>query len=395
MQIPFNKAHITGDELELISDAFKRGHLSGDGPFTRECQKILEGIVDHGSKVLLTHSCTAALEMAALLLDLGPSDEVIMPSYTFVSTANAFVLRGATPVFVDVDESFQIDLDQVEAAIGPHTKAIVPVHYAGMSCDMERLQALAAARGIPVVEDAAQALFSYYKGRHLGSFGAMSAFSFHETKNVVSGEGGAIAVVDPGLFHEAEIMREKGTNRSRFFRGEVDKYTWVSLGSSFLPGELVGAMLLAQLRHGRPITERRLALWDRYHAAFEGLEKAGHVRRPRIPEHVTHNAHMYYLVCESLEARTELIRYLKERGIGAVFHYVPLHTSDYGMKVGRSPCDMRNTHLAAECLVRLPLWPDLDERQDAVIAAATEFFVGKAKERPPASRGRELGSAHA
>jgi len=327
MKIPFNKPYMTGRELWLISQAHAAGHLSGDGRFTRQCHEWIQANIGC-RKALLTHSCTAALEMSALLLDMQAGDEVIMPSFTFVSTANAFVLRGAVPVFVDIrPDTLNIDETLIEAAITPRTRAICVVHYAGVGCEMDAILAIAQRHGLAVIEDAAQGIFSTYRGKPLGSFGQLGSLSFHETKNVISGEGGALLVNDPSLVERAEIIREKGTNRSQFFRGQVDKYTWVDVGSSYLPGEIIAAFLAAQFEEADDIMRRRLALWDRYHAWAEPLEQQGSLRRPIIPADCVHNAHMYYLLLPSLEARTRFIEMLKQRDIGAVFHYIPLHSS--------------------------------------------------------------------
>ncbi|HXD38875.1 MAG TPA: dTDP-4-amino-4,6-dideoxygalactose transaminase, partial [Rhodanobacter sp.] len=322
-------------------------------------------------KALLTHSCTAALEMAAILLDLQPGDEVIMPSFTFVSTANAFVLRGAVPVFVDIrPDTLNIDEALIEQAITPRTRAICVVHYAGVACEMDTIMAIAARHRLRVVEDAAQAMLSLYKGRPLGSIGDLAALSFHETKNVISGEGGALLINDPALVERAEVIREKGTNRTRFFRGQVDKYTWVDLGSSYLPSELVAAFLAAQLEEADHITSRRLAIWDRYHAWAAPLESAGRLRRPVIPAECAHNAHMYFLLLRGLEARTHFIEAMKAAGIGTVFHYIPLHSSPAGQRYGRMSGTLAHTDAASDGLVRLPLWIGLESQQEHVMQAA-------------------------
>ena len=374
IRIPFNRPYIVGKELSNVSRAQANGHLSGDGPFTRQCHLWLERHAG-GGKALLTHSCTAALEMAAILAGVEPGDEVIMPSYTFVSTANAFVLRGAVPVFVDVRaDTLNLDERQIEAAITSRTRAVVPVHYAGVGCAMDVILEIAGRHGLLVIEDAAQGIMSTYRGRPLGSLGHLGAFSFHETKNIISGEGGALLVNDPAMAARAEIIREKGTNRSQFFRGQVDKYTWVDVGSSFLPGEMVAAYLAAQLEEADAITARRLALWDRYHDAFEALEREGRLRRPVIAEGCTHNAHMYYLLLPDLQERTAFIEHMKAQEIQCVFHYVPLHSSPYGRQVGRASGAMPVTDDVADRLVRLPLWVGLDEHLDRVIDAALQFF---------------------
>ncbi|GAA4999727.1 dTDP-4-amino-4,6-dideoxygalactose transaminase [Pseudoluteimonas lycopersici] len=367
--LKFNKPYMTGRELWLISQAHANGHLSGDGAFTKRCHAWLEERTGC-AKALLTHSCTAALEMSALLLDLEPGDEVIMPSFTFVSTANAFVLRGAVPVFVDIrPDTLNIDESLIEAAITPRTRAICVVHYAGVGCEMDAILAIAGKHGLAVVEDAAQGIFSTYRGKPLGSIGALGALSFHETKNVISGEGGALLVNDPALAERAEIIREKGTNRSKFFRGQVDKYTWVEVGSSYLPSEILAAFLAAQLDEAEDITRRRLAIWDRYHAWAAPLEARGLLRRPIVPAHCTHNAHMYYLLLPSLEQRTAFIDVLKQRGIGAVFHYIPLHSSPAGQRYGRSSGELPVTDSTSDRLVRLPLWVGLEEHMDEVLDA--------------------------
>jgi dTDP-4-amino-4,6-dideoxygalactose transaminase len=373
--IPFNKPYMTGRELWLISQAHAKGHLSGDGAFTRQCHAQLERIIGC-RKALLTHSCTAALEMSALLLDLQPGDEVIMPSFTFVSTANAFVLRGAVPVFVDIrPDTLNIDERLIEAAITSRTRAICVVHYAGVSCEMDEIMAIAGRHGLQVIEDAAQGMYSSYKGRPLGSIGSLAALSFHETKNIISGEGGALLVNATDFVERAEIIREKGTNRSRFFRGQVDKYTWVDVGSSYLPGEIVAAFLAAQLEEGESITVRRMRLWERYHAWAARHEEEGLARRPVVPGHCVHNAHMYYLLLPDLDARTKFIQCMKDRGIGAVFHYIPLHSSPAGMRFGRVGGDLRITDDTSERLVRLPLWAELADSMDAVLQAADEVLA--------------------
>ncbi len=362
---------MTGRELTYISQAHANSHLSGDGPFTMRCHQWLERNTG-ASKALLTQSCTAALEIAALLLDLQPGDEVIMPSFTFVSTANAFVLRGAVPVFVDIrQDTLNIDEAVIEAAITSRTKAICVVHYAGVSCEMDAILDIANRHGLDVIEDAAQGLMSRYKGRPLGSMGLLGALSFHETKNVISGEGGALLVNDAALSERAEIIREKGTNRSRFFRGQVDKYTWVDVGSSYLPGEIVSAFLAAQLEEAESITRRRLALWDRYHAWAKPLEQDGRLRRPIVPATCEHNAHMYYLLLPSIEVRTRFIERLKQHEVGAVFHYIPLHSSPAGRKYGRAAGTLPVTCDLSDRLVRLPMWLGMEEHMDFIQDMAT------------------------
>lgn len=365
IDIPFNRPHTTGGEFDYIRRAIENGHLSGNGPFTQRCGEWLERELG-ASRVLLTHSCTGALEMAAILAEIGPGDEVIMPSFTFVSTANAVVLRGGVPVFVDIrSDTLNLDEEQVEAAVTPRTKAILAVHYAGVGCEMSALADVAGRDGLVVLEDAAQAILCSYEERPLGSFGAASALSFHETKNVIAGEGGALVVNDPAWVERAEILQEKGTNRSRFFRGEIDKYTWVDIGSSFLMSEISAAFLWAQIERARAITRRRLEIWDAYHQAFEKLEREGAVRRPIVPDNCAHNAHMYYLLLPTHELRDLVIEVLRERGAQAVFHYVPLHSAPAGRRFGRAAGDLAATDAASEQLVRLPLWPDMDDGQVA------------------------------
>jgi dTDP-4-amino-4,6-dideoxygalactose transaminase len=366
--IPFNKPYMTGRELWYIAQAHTNGHLAGDGVFTKKCHAWLEASTGT-KKALLTHSCTAALDMAAMLADIRPGDEVIMPSYTFVSTANAFVLRGGIPVFVDIrPDTLNIDETLIEAAITPRTKAIVPVHYAGVACEMDTIMDIARRHDLLVIEDAAQAVMSTYKGAHLGTIGHLGAYSFHETKNIISGEGGALLVNDARFAERAEIIREKGTNRSQFFRGQIDKYTWVDIGSSYLPGEVIAAFLWAQMEEAMDITERRMELWHRYHAALAPLENAGKLRRPIIPDGCRHNAHMYYILLESMDKRAAIISHLKEQGVLAVFHYVPLHNSPAGKKFGRTSCSLLHTDDLADRLLRLPLWVGMAEAQDTVIA---------------------------
>lgn len=367
-RIPFNRPYMTGKELDYIKQAEAGGMLSGDGPFTKRCHSWLEERTGC-NKALLTHSCTAALEMAALLLDIQLGDEVIMPSYTFVSTANAFVLRGGVPVFVDIrEDTLNLDERLIEAAITPRTRAIAPVHYAGVACEMDTIMAIAQKHGLKVVEDAAQGVMSTYKGRALGSIGDLGAYSFHETKNVISGEGGALLVNSPEMSLRAEIIREKGTDRSRFFRGEVDKYTWQDVGSSFLPGELIAAFLWAQLEEADRITKERLASWWRYHELLGPLEQKGALRRPIVPVDCQHNAHMYYVLLAPEVDRQRVLNELKKNEINSVFHYVPLHSSPAGMRYCRTYGDLAITDKQSERLVRLPLWVGLThEQQDRVV----------------------------
>ncbi len=359
--IPFNKPYFTGKELDYIRQSHEIGNLSGDGAFTHKVNAWLEH-QSQSKKVLLTHSCTAALEISAILADIQPGDEVIMPSYTFVSTANAFVLRGGVPVFVDIrEDTLNIDETLIEAAITPRTKAIVPVHYAGIGCEMDTILAIAKKHNLLVIEDAAQGVMASYKGKALGAIGHLGAYSFHETKNIISGEGGSILINDDRFTQRAEIIREKGTNRSQFYRGQVDKYTWQDVGSSYLPGEDVAAFLYAQLEHADKITSQRLAIWQKYHDALEILEQKGEIRRPIIPAECQHNAHMYYVLLDSLAHRTQVINNFKKQNIHPVFHYVPLHNSPAGKKFARTHGDLTNTEGISSRLLRLPLWIGLDD----------------------------------
>lgn len=368
---------MTGKELHYIAVAHFNNMLAGDGAFTKKCHRWLEEYTQ-APKALLTHSCTAALEMAALLLEIQPGDEIIMPSYTFVSTANAFVLRGGKPVFIDIrEDTLNLDEKLIEAAITPRTRAIVPVHYAGVACEMDAIMDIARNHGLKVVEDAAQGVMSNYKGRALGSLGNLGAFSFHETKNVISGEGGALVVNDPELVLRAEIIREKGTDRSRFFRGEVDKYTWQEVGSSFLPGELIAAFLWAQLEEALSITYQRLAIWQYYHTILRDLESKGLLRRPIIPDSCHHNAHMYYVLLASDIDRQPVLNNLKLNGIDTVFHYVPLHSSPAGKRYGRVHGELNITHRHSERLIRLPMWVGLTEaQQDRVVEVLDKAVCG-------------------
>jgi dTDP-4-amino-4,6-dideoxygalactose transaminase len=372
--IPFNKPYMTGKELWYISQAHHRGMLAGDGHFTKQCHAWLENLTGC-HKALLTHSCTAALEMAALLADIGPGDEVIMPSYTFVSTANAFVLRGGVPVFVDIrPDTLNLDETKIEAAITDKTRAIVPVHYAGVGCDMDVIMEIADRHDLLVIEDAAQGMMASRNDRALGSIGHFGTLSFHETKNVISGEGGALLVNDERFFERAEIIREKGTNRSQFFRGQVDKYTWIDVGSSYLPGELIAAFLLAQFEEAMDITRRRLDIWQQYHVGFAALEAKGYLRRPTLPAECQHNAHMYYLLVENLDVRTALMQYLKEQGVSAVFHYVPLHSSPAGMRYGRVNNELPVTVSISDRLLRLPLFVGLEDAP-LIVGLIENFFL--------------------
>jgi dTDP-4-amino-4,6-dideoxygalactose transaminase len=366
---------MTGKELFYIAKAHFNNMLAGDGPFTKMCHGWIEDEAGC-NKALLTHSCTAALEMTALILDIEPGDEVIMPSYTFVSTANAFVLRGAKIVFVDIrEDTLNLDETMIEKAITDKTKAIVAVHYAGVSCEMDTINQIAKKHGLTVIEDAAQGILATYKGRPLGSIGDFAAYSFHETKNVISGEGGCLLINDGKFSLDAEIIREKGTNRSQYFRGEVDKYTWQKLGSSFLPGELIAAFLWAQLEEAKTITQRRLDLWDYYHAQLAVVETAGIIRRPIIPEHCQHNAHMYYVLLSPSSDRSSVLKQLAEKGVNAVFHYVPLHSSPAGQRFGRAGSDLSRTTDISERLIRLPLWVGMTkEMQDQVIVTLKDVL---------------------
>lgn len=374
--IPFNKPYLSGPETRYIEEAVRSGKISGDGLFTKRCHEFFEQKLGF-PKVLLTTSCTDALEMAAILLDLWPGDEVIVPSYTFVSTPNAFVLRGAKIVFADsTAENPNLDATALESLITPRTRAIVPVHYAGIACDMDAIQAVADQHGLAVVEDAAQAIDSFYKGRPLGTLGALAAFSFHETKNIISGEGGMLAINDSRYAQRAEIIREKGTNRSSFFRGEVDKYGWVDVGSSFLPSDIIAAFLWAQLEHLAAIQTQRKAIWHHYYRAFAPLAAQG-VGLPQVPTYATNNGHMFYLVTQDLSERTALIDYLKQRGIWAVFHYLSLHTSAYyAAKHDGRPLPWTDHY--ADCIVRLPLYYELSEAdQQRVTEAVLDFYAGR------------------
>lgn len=360
-RIPFNWPYMTGKELYYIAEAHFNGSLAGDGPFTKKCHQWLETITG-SHRALLTHSCTAALEMAAVLLDIQPGDEVIVPSYTFVSTANAFVTRGGIPVFVDIrKDTLNLDETLIESAITSRTRAIIPVHYAGVACEMDAIVEIARHHGLMVVEDAAQGLMATYQGRALGSIGDLGTYSFHETKNVISGEGGALLINNPQFESRAEIIREKGTDRSRFFRGAVDKYTWQDIGSSFLPGELIAAFLWAQLEEAEKITQSRLRAWQQYHLSLDGLENDGFIRRPFVPPECQHNAHMYYILLSPDIDRQKVLDYLKGRGIGSVFHYVPLHSSPAGLRYGRTHGELKNTIDLSERLIRLPLWVGLND----------------------------------
>ncbi|PNK62643.1 MULTISPECIES: dTDP-4-amino-4,6-dideoxygalactose transaminase [Pantoea] len=375
--IPFNAPPVVGSELEYMQSAMASGKLCGDGGFTRRCQQWMEQRFG-SKKVLLTPSCTASLEMAALLIDLQPGDEVIMPSYTFVSTANAFVLRGATIVFVDIrPDTLNIDESKIEAAITEKTRAIVPVHYAGVACEMDAIMALAAKHQLWVIEDAAQGVMSRYKGRALGTIGHIGCFSFHETKNYTAGgEGGATLINDAALVERAEIIREKGTNRSQFFRGQVDKYTWRDIGSSYLMADLQAAYLWAQLEAADRINQQRLRLWQRYYDALQPLAAQGRIQLPSLPADCEHNAHMFYIKLRDSDDRQALISWMKEAEILTVFHYIPLHSSPAGQRFGRFHGEERFTTVESERLLRLPLFYNLtDNNQNTVISSLLSFFA--------------------
>ena len=360
--ITFNRPYLTGKELHYIRQAHRRAQLAGDGFFTRQCQGWLEKNLGC-RKALLTHSCTSALEMAAILAEIRPGDEVIMPSFTFVSTANAFVLRGAVPVFVDIrPDTLNLDEKLIEKAISKKTKAIVPVHYAGVGCEMKAILAVARHHGLLVIEDAAHCLGATYRGRELGTLGDFGALSFHETKNIISGEGGALLINSPDYLERADVVWQKGTNRRAFQNKKASKYTWVDIGSSFLPGEITAAFLWAQLQSARAINARRKVLWTQYFDLFADLEKAGKVRRPFVPRQSAHNAHMFYLLIPTADLRMRVIKRLRRVGIQAVFHYVPLHSSPAGKKWGRTGGGLRVTEKTSETILRLPFWVGLREK---------------------------------
>jgi dTDP-4-amino-4,6-dideoxygalactose transaminase len=361
--IPFNRPYASGKELLYVAEAHRNVHLSGDGAFTKRCHQWIEQRTGC-AKALLTHSCTSALDMAALLLDIKSGDEIILPSYTFVSTANAFVLRGAVPVFVDIrEDTLNLDERLIEAAITPRTRAIIPVHYAGVACEMDTIVAIAQRHNIRVIEDAAQGIMASYKGRALGAIGDLGSFSFHETKNIQSGEGGALLLKGKDLVLRAEIIREKGTDRSQFFRGEVDKYTWQDIGSSFLPNEITAAFLWAQLEEAEYISGERIAIWQRYNERLAPLEQQGLLRRPIVPMDCQHNGHIYYVLLAPEFDRKVVLDELNANNVNAVFHYVPLHSSPAGLRFGRASGDLSLTTSLSERLVRLPIWMGLNENQ--------------------------------
>lgn len=371
----FNKPYMTGKELQYIENAYEIGMLAGDGEFTEKCHRWLEKNTGC-QRALLTHSCTAALEMTALILDIQPGDEIIMPSFTFVSTANAFALRGAIPIFVDIRcDTLNIDEALIESAISPRTKAIVAVHYAGVACEMDKIMAIAHKHNLMVIEDAAQGIMAKYKGKALGTLGHYGTYSFHETKNIIAGEGGALLINKEKDVIAAEIIREKGTNRSQFFRGEVDKYTWQMIGSSFLPGELIAAFLWAQLEEAQRITERRLSAWAYYQDRLAPLEAMGLIRRPIIPEYCSHNAHIYYIIVN--HSRDKIISLLKEQKINTVFHYVPLHNSPAGHNFANVTGSISNTEYLSERLIRLPLWIGITKNQQDYVCDTLKSIIQK------------------
>ncbi len=372
--IDFNRPTLAGNELEYMSQAVARVHISGDGYFTKKAQAILEEALQ-ASKVVLTTSCTHALEMTAFLLEIEPGDEVIVPSFTFVSTVNAYVIRGARPVFIDIrPDTLNLDEEQLERLITPRTKAILPVHYAGVGCEMDAILEIANRYNIAVVEDNAHGLFGKYKGKPLGTFGCMATQSFHETKNITCGEGGALVINDPKYIERAEIIREKGTNRSRFFRGQVDKYTWVDFGSSYLPSDILAAFLYGQLEAWKMIQDKRKRIWDYYQENLQDWAGANGIRLPIIPEHCEQSYHMYYILLPSLDVRQALIKDLKQKGIQTVFHYLALHLSDMGLKFGGKEGDCPVTEDVSDRLLRLPFYNTLTEdEQDLVILALKSF----------------------
>ena len=377
IMIPFNRLDIQGKELDYIPQAIQSGHVSGDGSFSKRCGDILEKDIGV-RKVLLTTSCTHALEMAAILLNISPGDEVIVPSFTFVSTINAFALRGAKPMFIDIrTDTLNMDEKQLEKLITEKTKAIIPVHYAGVGCEMDIIMGTAEKYGIPVVEDNAHGLFGKYNGKYLGTFGALSTLSFHETKNFSCGEGGALLINDTRYIQRAEIIREKGTNRSRFFRGQVDKYTWVDIGSSYLLSDILSAFLYGQLEERKKIQSKRKRIWNYYYENLYAWAEENNIRLPIVPEHCDQAYHMFYLIMPSLKQRQALIAYLKLRNILSVFHYVPLHLSDMGQRYGFGKGDLPMTEMLSDCLLRLPFYTNLSEEdQETVVSAVKGFKIG-------------------
>jgi len=380
ISIPFNRPSFAGSEVDYIAQAIAIGHISGDGPFTKKCQESLEEALGV-SKVLLTTSCTHALEMAALLLDIKEGDNVIVPSFTFVSTINAFILHGAQPIFIDIrPDTLNMAESLVEPLITPRTKAIVPVHYAGVGCEMDTIMDIGKRYGVAIIEDNAHGLFGKYRGRYLGTFGCLATQSFHETKNFICGEGGALLINDPQYIERAEIIREKGTNRSRFFRGEVDKYTWVDIGSSYLPSDILAAFLYAQLEAREQIQNRRRKIWEYYYAHLKGWAEEHGVRLPIVPAHCEQPYHMFYLLLPSLEHRQALIAHLKAQGILAVFHYLPLHLSDMGHRFGGKPGNCPITEDTVDRLLRLPFYNSMTEEEQArVVDALQQFSISELK----------------
>jgi dTDP-4-amino-4,6-dideoxygalactose transaminase len=370
--LPYNKPILIGTELDLLRQLQHSNQFAGDGSFTSKCRDWLEDNINC-RKALLTHSCTGALEMSALLLDIKPCDEIIMPSYTFVSTANAFALRGGVPVFIDIrPDTLNIDEKQIEKAITSKTRAIVVVHYAGVACEMNTIMMIANKHGIPVIEDAAQGIVAKYNGKPLGGIGTFGCLSFHETKNIHCGEGGALLINNENYVERAEIIREKGTNRSKFFRGEIEKYRWVDIGSSYLPGELTAAFLAAQLEHTEQITQKRLDIWNKYHNIFEDLENTEKVRRPIIQKECEHNGHIYYLLINERFNREKVLHKMNELGVNAVFHYQPLHSSPAGKKYGKHYSPLPVTDDISERIIRLPMWMGFNQQErvkDALISA--------------------------
>jgi dTDP-4-amino-4,6-dideoxygalactose transaminase len=373
--IPFNKPFTSGKEQEYIAQALKNDHLSGDGPFTKKCRELIESIF-YGKSALLTTSCTHALEMTALLLNVRPGDEVIIPSFTFVSTVNAFALRGAKIVFIDIRrDTKNLDETLIERSINANTRAIVPVHYAGVGCEMDTISDMAKAHGLAIIEDNAHGIFGKYKNKLLGTFGEMSTLSFHETKNLQCGEGGALVINDEKFCERAEIIREKGTNRSRFFRGQVDKYSWVDIGSSYLPSDILAAYLLAQLESKEAIQKRRRELWNRYHSGLANWAEAHSIELPFVPDHCEQSYHMFYIMLPDIVARTKLIAHLKRSGIMSVFHYLPLHSSEMGRSMGYSVGDCPVTEYVSERILRLPFYASLSiEEQQYVIDTMLTCF---------------------
>ena len=376
ISIPFNKPSLSGNELQYIADAINQGHLSGDGIYTRKCSLLLEEALGV-HKVMITTNCTHALEMTAFLLNIAPGDEVIIPSFTFVSTVNAFVLRGARPVFIDIrSDTLNLNESQLESLITSRTRAVVVVHYAGVGCEMDTILNIAGQKGLHIVEDNAHGLFGKYRGRYLGTFGSLATQSFHETKNFTCGEGGALLINDPALIERAEIIREKGTNRSRFFRGEIDKYSWVDVGSSYLPSEILAAFLFAQLESREKIQQRRKFIWEYYQAHLQDWVRDNHVRLPSIPEYCEQPYHIFYMLLPSLDIRQTLINHLKQNGIWSVFHYLPLHLSDMGLSFGGRKGDCPVTEDISDRLLRLPFYsPMTNEELNKVVDAIQRFQV--------------------